>query len=254
MIRAYTYKLLRSPLLYISIFGIAALCFTTFINCRFGYDSVSYHMELFLDLAQYRNCLIIFGALPFSANFADEWNSGIVKECVVRKGVKKYAVQNLMFCWFSSFIAVFWGMWLFMCIDSLFVPWSYITPNPSYFIFEEYLHNGQGEVYLFFSTIVYASCCAAWSVAGMFISVFFPNKFVAICMPLIACYFMNRISMIAPSWVNLHHISLSAFPYEYFNSSFLGFIYCVGIYAVIAAVCGAVFCFALKRRVQNEIT
>ena len=143
MIRAYIYKLLRSPHLYISIFGIAALCFSTFFECRFGYDSVSYHVEIFLGLAQYRNCLIILGALPFAANFADEWSNGIVKECIVRKGVKKYAVHSLLFCWFSTVVAVFLGMWIFMCIDSLLVPWSYVTSNPSSFIFEEYLHNGQ---------------------------------------------------------------------------------------------------------------
>lgn len=254
MIRAYTFKLLRSPLLYISIFGITALCFTHFLRDRFGYDSVSYHMQIFLNLAQYRNCLILLSALPFAANFADEWNSGVVKECIVRKSVKKYAVHNLLFCWFSAFIAVFLGLWLFMCIDSLFVPWSDINLNPSYTIFEEYLRNGQGEIWLFFASIIYASSCACWSVMGMLLSVFLPNKYVAICMPLIACYFILRITRMAPNWVNLHHISLSNFPYEYFNSHFLGFLYCVGIYAAIAAACGAVFCFALKRKVQNEVT
>lgn len=254
MIRAYTYKLLRSPLLYISILGIAALCFSNFVDDRFGYATVSYHVQRFFDLAQYRNCLILLGALPFAANFADEWNSGIAKECIVRIGVKKYAVQNAAFCWFSSFIAVFLGIWLFSCIDSLFVPWSDIDPNPSYTIFGEYLRKGQGEIWLFFASVIYASSCAAWSVMGMLVSAFFTNKFVAICMPLITCYFFLRITRMAPNWVNLHNISVSNFPYEYFNSHFWGFLYCVGIYAAIAAVCGMIFCSVLKRKVQNGVT
>lgn len=252
MIKAYTYKLLRSPFLYISILGITALCFTVFFDEMFGYGSVSYHVDIFLGLAQYRNCLILFGALPFAANFADEWNSGIVKECIARKGVKKYALSNLLFCWVSSAAAVFLGMWLFMCIDSLFVPWSYVSPNPHYFIFEEYLRIGRGEVYLFFAAVVFASSCACWAVMGMLLSVFFPNKYVALCTPLIVCYFIQRISMPAPYWVNLHHISLSCFPYEYFNSNILGFLYCVGVYGAIAAVCGSVFYVVLKRKVQND--
>lgn len=254
MVRAYTYKLLRSPFFYISIFGITALCFTAFFEALFGRESVSQDIESFLGLAQYRNCLILLGALPFAANFADEWNSGIVKECIARKGVKRYALCNLLFCWFTAVIAVFLGMWIFMCIDSLFVPWSYINHNPPYCIFEEYLFNGQGQIYLFFSTALFASSCAAWAVMGMLVSVFFTNKYVALSMPLIACYFIQRINMMAPNWVNLHHISLSYFPYKYFNSSFLGFLYCVGVYAAIAAVCGLIFYFVLKRKVQNEIT
>lgn len=254
MIRAYTYKLLRSPLLYISIFGSTALCFTYFLRDSFGLYSVSHDMQVFLNLAQYRNCLIIFGALPFAANFADEWNSGVVKECIVRKGVKKYALHNLLLCWFSAFIAVFLGLWLFMCIDSLFVPWSDVNLNPSYAIFEEYLRNGHGEIWLFFASVIYASSCAAWAIMGMLVSVFFPNKYVAICMPMIACYFLQRITRLSSNWINLHHISLSNFPYEYFNSHFFGFFYCVGIYVAIAVLCGAVFYFALKRKVQNEVT
>lgn len=254
MVRAYTYKLLRSPLMYISIIGISVLCFSIFYDSvRFGYDSVSYHMEIFFGLAQYRNCLIIFGALPFAANFANEWKSGISKECIIRCGVKKYAVCNLLFCWFSSVVVVFLGMWLFMFIDSLFVSWSYVSPNPYFFIFEDYLYNGQGEIYLFFTSVVFASHCAAWSVAGMLLSVIFTDKYVAVCAPLIIWFFVQRFTRMLPIWIDLYSLSLSYFPFDCFNNDFLGFLYCMGVFIIIAAVCGTAFYFLLKRKVQNGI-
>lgn len=255
MFRAYTYKLIRSPYFYVGLIGIVILCCTDFIhNVRFGYDSVLYHVEIFLGLAQYRRALVLFAALPFVANFAEEWKSGVIKSCVTRIGIKKYAVTNVLFCWLTTIITAFLGLWLFMCLDSLFVPWSQISPNPPYCIFEEYINYGHGEIYLLFTTLIFAASCGMWAVMGMLMSVLFPNKYVAVCAPFAACYIVERLTMGLPNWFDLHWLALSYIPYDYFNNSFLGFLYCVGLFGIIAAVCGVLLCILIKRKVNNELS
>ena len=252
MIRAYTYKLLRSPLLYIGIIGIAALCCTEFLEGDFGKGSVLYHIRVFLGVAKYRKSIAVFGALPFAANFADEWTSGIAKECIVRKGIKKYAVANLLFCWSSAILTVSLGMALFMCFDSIFVPFTAPDYNPYTSIFESLIYNNRGGTYLLLTTLVFSASCAMWAVMGMLISVFFYNRYVAICTPFVASYVIERFTMQSSAWFNLHNLALSYIPFDYFGSDLLGFLYCVGLFAAIAAVCGVIFYNFLKRKVQNE--
>ena len=253
MIKAYAYKLLRSPLLYIGIIGVAALCCTEFLEGDFGKGSVLYHIQVFLGVAKYRKSIAVFGALPFTANFADEWTSGITRECIVRKGIKKYAVANLMFCWFSAMLTVFLGMALFMSFDSIFVPFAKPDNNPyPFFIFESLIYNNRGGTYLLLTTLVFSASCAMWAVMGMLLSVFFSNKYVAICTPFVASYVIERLTMQFSAWFNLHNLAMSYIPFDYFGSDLLGFLYCVGLFAAIAAVCGVLFYDFLKRKVQNE--
>ena len=253
MFNAYTYKLLRSPMLYVGILGVFALCCTNFIRDDFNYRTVLYHMQNFLDIGMYRKVLAVFGALPFTANFAEEWITGITKQCIVRSGVKKYAAANLLLCWFSSMLTVFLGMTFFMGFYSLFVPISEPYVNPYNFLFGQFLHNGHGEIFLLLRTLVFSASCAMWAVMGMLLSVFMPNKFVAICTPLVASYVIERITMQLPGDLNFWYISLSFVYHDTFGSDLLGFLYCVGFFAVIAAVCGMIFYVFLKRKVQNEI-
>lgn len=254
MFKAYTYKLARSPLLYIGMIGVAILCCTEYLGGEFGIGSVQYHIAVFLGLAKYRKAIVVFGALPFAANFADEWTNSVTKDCVVRTGVKKYAAINVLICWFSAMLTVFGGMMLFMCFDSLFVPWTEVDTNPYGFIFEHFICEDRGEVYLMLITLVFAASCGMWAVMGMLLSVFFPNKYVAICSPFVASYVIERITMNFNDWFDLHDLALSYISYDYFDNDLLGFLYCVGLFAAIAAVCGVVFYIFFKKRVQNELT
>lgn len=71
-------------------------------------------ISLFLDLDAFRKLVVIFAALPFAANFADEWKNNVTISCVTRKGVRKYAVSNVILCAATAFFAVFLGIILYI--------------------------------------------------------------------------------------------------------------------------------------------
>lgn len=251
MFRAYIYKLITSPLLYIGIIGVTMLCCTNFISYNFFYGDVVRHVESFLNIGIYRKAMAVFGAIPFTANFTDEWTSGVTMQCITRKSIKQYAVSNIMFCAFTAFFTVFAGMMLFPGLYSLAIPFYVPDGNPHNYLFGQFLIGGHEWIYLTLKIFVFAVSCAMWAVMGMLLSVFFPNKYVAICSPFVASYLVERITIQFPDNLNLWYISLS---FVDFKSDLLGFIYCIGIFAAISVLCGFAFVFLIRKRVQNEIT
>ncbi len=250
MVRAYMYKLLRSPLLYISIIGVMVLCSTNFLTYGFFYGDVVSHIRNFLDVGQYRKAMTVFGALPFAANFAEEWENGVMLQIVSRKGFFSYAAANVIFCAVAAMITVFAGMMIFCGIYSLFVPFYEQDENPYSLIFGQFLKNGHGGIFLTLRILIFSVSCAMWSVMGMLLSAIFPNKFVAICAPFVASYMIERLTIQFPDHLNLWYISLS---FVTFKSDFVGFMYCVGIFAAISVVCSIAFVHLVRKRVQNEI-
>lgn len=250
MFRAYIYKLLRSPLLYMGILGVMALCCTNFLTYGFFHGNVVYHVGMFLNMGVYRKAMAVFAALPFTANFVDEWTSGVAVHCIARKGIKKYAVANVLFCAAAAMLTVFLGMTLFSGLYSLFVPFYVYDGNPYGFIFGQFLSSGHGGIYLILRILVFSASCAMWAVMGMLLSAFLPNKYAAVCSPFVASYVIERITILFPADLNLWYLSLS---FVTFKSDLIGFLYCVGIFAAISAVCGIAFVYLVRKRVQNEI-
>lgn len=250
--RAYLYKLLRSPLFYIGII-VTALVFV------FGNDpvhgssgrDVATDFGGVLDVATMRKLIAIFGALPFAANFADEWTNRVTIGCVSRCGVKKYAVSNVVMCFISSLVTVFLGMMLFAVGKSFFKPVFYDRPDYPLNGVWTILRSGGGPwVYIMYRSFVFASSCAMWSVMGMMLTAFFPNKYVGLCSPFVASYIVERFSIALPPNFNLWFVSLSNLGWENLSGQFF---YSVGLFTALAAVCGFVFVIMVKRRVQNEV-
>ncbi len=93
MLRSYIFKLLHSPFLYAGIIGVFGLCLLSkngFMEAR----DVFADMHLLLEAQGYRKAFIVFGAIPFAANFADEWNSKTIINCISRKSAFDYAVSS----------------------------------------------------------------------------------------------------------------------------------------------------------------
>jgi len=245
------YKLLRSPLFYIGIVGVVSLCCTNFFNYGFSHGDVVSHINAFFGIGVYRKSMTVFAALPFAANFADEWINGVTVNCAVRKGIRKYAVANMLFCAISALLTVFVGMMIFSGLYSLFVPIYEYDGNPYSVIFGQFLRNGQGWIFLILKILVFSFSCAMWAALGMLLSALFPNKYVALCAPFVASYIVERFTIQFPDDLNLWYLSLSL---VYFDNDLFGFLYCTGIFAAITALYGIGFVVLVQRRVRNELT
>lgn len=253
MTRAYLYKLIRSPLLYIGIAGVLLMSATHLIPSETnGGSDVCSEIDFLLEFDALKKVIAIFGALPFTANFADEWNNSVTTSCIVRRGVRRYAFANVLFCALTTLFTVFIGMSLFTGGYSLFYPYYEPDGNPLPPVYGFFLKTKVPAMYTLTRIFVYGASCAMWSVMGLALSAFFPNKYIAISAPFVASYVVERIAMKLPELFNLWHISLS-YPIPNDNPLIV-FIYAIGLFALIITAFGFIFAAVVKRRVQNEIT
>ena len=112
MLRAYFFKLLRSPFLYawtLAVFGLCLFFANDYLGGSngLGGDDVYSDMHLLPEMKGYRKAFIIFGALPFAANSANDWISKAIINCVTRKSALNYAVLNIAACFVSPLLTVF---------------------------------------------------------------------------------------------------------------------------------------------------
>lgn len=92
---AYLKRITMSPLLYVSILGVFAIC------C-FGMSSQSGHpggvifmYDVMLDISSYRKLIMLFATLPFGTVYCREWNE------------KKCELYYLSFVRCKAFISVY---------------------------------------------------------------------------------------------------------------------------------------------------
>ncbi len=256
MFRAYLVKILRSPLIYLCIVGIAAV---------FALQPIEQYCQLkllpFLDIEKMfsyvrdigynKDIVTVLGALPFVANFASEWQTGVTTQCVTRCGTKKYITANIAFCALSTLVTVMLGLLLFVFVFSFVMPLYVPDGN----LISPYCHNlilitGHPFLYLLSNIFVFALSIAMYSVMGLTISAIFPNKYVAIASPLIINSFIKWINQ-TPNIFNVDLVAQSYRPT--WESPLLSILYAVGYFGAISAVFAVLFAAIVKRRVRNEI-
>lgn len=253
--RAYFYKLIRDPMLYAGIVATVLVCASKWLgNNPYTWrgDDVRSDIDVTMYISSVQRMIAIAGALSFVTNFAGEWTSRVTVGCVSRCGVNRYAVSNVVVCFVSSFVTVFFGIMLYAGVLSFFMPvFADTSPNnPMNTVEETLLRVGMPWVYIMFRILPFASSCGMWSVMGMMLTSFFPNKFVGICTPFVASYVIERITKGLPSEFDLYTVSLG---YLDWNNVWLMQLYCIGLFAALSVVLGVVFVIMVKRRVHNEV-
>lgn len=249
MLKAYFYKLIRSPLFYIGIVGVVGVCSLRLLPSAFKGGDVLMEMEIIRSLDGYRKLFVILAALPFAANFSDEWNCMATTSCIARTSARKYSAANVVMCYVSALSTVFIGMMIFAGIYSLSYPFYSVGGGSESSPYGIFSLNGFPLLDLAATTFVFAASCAMWSVMGLMLSAFFPSKYIAICAPFVFSYVVERITMNLPDNFNLWPLSLSHTDW----SALPAFLYANAVFAGISVLCGIVFTLTVKRRVQNGL-
>lgn len=248
MIKAYFFKLTRSPAFYLSIFAAFAVSlYSVFFGVRTFADILS-EIDYLISFEFFRKMFVLLAALPFASNFATEWNSKTITNCVTRKNVVNYAMDNAIVCFLSSFAAVFSGIMLCVLVRIPFKPlFSGSNPAPPYGVLNE---NGFPLLTAVLIVCVYALSCAMWSVMSLAATAFFPSKYVAICAPFVFSYIIERFTKFVPGEFQLGPLSQSWSGWEPFPAFFKS----VTVFLIISLLCAVIFVVKVKRRVENELS
>ncbi len=257
MLRSYLLKLIRSKSFYAAIILAAVLCaaepvkdffgtgFNFFNDVIFTSNSIFSHMDFCLVIS-------IMGAVPFAANFADEWKNGAITYYVTRCGVKKYAAVNVTVCAASSIITVTAGMMIFVFAFH-FVAWPLDECDISSWFGRPYgaiAAAGFPYLYILARTIVFAAGNSVAAVFGMTFSAFIPDKYVAICTPLIFMTTIQTFATMNPDLFNLIFPYLMKSWVPMFGNPLLELLYTLAYFAVFIVIFGVIFMKAVERRVR----
>lgn len=261
MIRSYLFKLVRSKGFCAGIILIVIICAEVpvhqYIETGFQFiDPVAASIETLTSSYDFGIIIAVLGAVPFAANFADEWKSGVTKSIICRSGVKKYAVSNVLICSLSSFITITIGMMLFAAVLNVFaLPLELDEYDIGHYMGNPYgIIMAAGHPYLFMlaRVAVFAAANSVAVAAGMTLSSFFPDKYIAVCSPLI---FMTLIQLTASKNAALFNFTFSYLMrawFPRFGNPFLELLFSFSYFAVYIVILGAVFVKTVERRVQGE--
>ena len=96
-----------------------------------------------------------------------------------------------------------------------------------------------------------------WSVVGLALSTYYPNRYLVYCIPFVSCYVLEHILeellWIFPSWAWLPSLGESALAVPLFGNAWVDFFYIVLLFTGISLLLGVVFVNGVKRRMRNEI-
>ena len=253
MLRSYFVRQLRSPAFYAGMIGVFGLCVFGANeglggSKGLGGADVYSDMHLLLEMKGYRKAFIIFAAIPFAANFCDEWNSKATINCITRKSALNYALSNITACFVSALLTVFVPMVIFGAA-SCFGSKIFYDGTSGQATYGEFLEMGLPFLSIVFYFFTFALSCAMWAVTGMTLSAFFPSKYIAIGAPFIFSNVAERLTMGMPPQFNLMGLSFSHIGYP----AALSLGYVVLVFGGLSVICGIIFAKKVEKRVQNEL-
>ena len=253
MLRSHFFKLLRSPFLYAGMICVLGLCLfyaNDYLGGSNGLGGADVYsdMHLLLEMKGYRKAFIIFGAIPFAANFADEWNSKAIINCVTRKSAFNYAASNITICFISALLTVLIPMVIFGAVSGCGSKIFYNGVSGQ-ITYSEFLEMGLPFLSIVFYFFTFALSCAMWAVTGMTLSAFFPNKYIALGAPFIFSNVVERITLGMPPRLNFMGLSMSHIGFP--AAASLGYAFLV--FGGLSAICGIIFVIKVVKKVQNEL-
>lgn len=249
---AYLKRITMSPLLYVSILGVFAIC------C-FGMSSQSGHpggvifmYDVMLDISSYRKLIMLFATLPFGTVYCREWNEKNANYIICRSSVARHLSAYILFQFITAFLVAFMGIILSVAVFCINGKLFISNPNPYTDTFGQLMNENDVLLYLFFRSYHYSFSIAVWALAGTAMSSIFLNPYIAICSPLVFSYVLEMITIENSFLPDLWHLSLSYT--EVSDNPFIASAFITIIFSVLGAVFAAVFWNQAKRRVQNVIS
>lgn len=241
-------RALTSKLFYFSILGVSLIyLFGVFTGER------TFVVQCFMNtmfISSYRNLIVFFGALPFSAAYCNEWNSRSTYYIIERTSVKKYLLSHIVTQFLTSFLVTFLGMALAVLVMYFTFPDFCNNANGTVYAFSQFANEEQGWILLFFIIYHYAVSVAAWSVSGIAVSSLFNDPYIAICAPIVISYVLELLTIGSGEYTDLWMLSLS---YCHISTNpIIVSLYITFVFLVVGLIFAAIFFKQAKRRIYCD--
>lgn len=247
-------RIFNSPKIYLSVLGVALLCYISTEKYMHGSEDIYYLLDLLIGLSVFKKLIVIFAALSCVTGFYDDWKHQYIKNIVVRTGKRNYIISKIVVCATISFLVVFIGILLF--ISGLIVTGTDYSGIYESGALNEAMPYGvllyENSFWYVCSIVsIYALSMTVWVMSGLMISAYIPNSFVAVCSPLIFSYLLEEVTAFFPPYLNMYLLTK--------GSDILGkgagysYLYTIFVFALLVLGEGYIFRKRVQRRLENEI-
>lgn len=198
----------------------------------------------------------LLAAIPHSAAFCEELETGVFYFTLHRKTLLSYIRDKIITVWCTGFAVTFVPILIYGIICTIFAQ-SFDSANEVHrqilenSAWQVFLTNG-GFTYIFFQSFFIGCFGGSCALSALSASSFFPNKYFTWCFPLILCFALNFIMP------RLHLTLLNpiqSFDPSYkalgFSGAWSGVIYMLMYHLIAAVICFAAFYIGIVRRVFN---
>lgn len=173
--------------------GVSCMMFAAVLGLLGDSSSVWYLVDMSLGGSGMASMILcILPVFAFAISFAIEWEEKVINFWIVRTGVVRYAVSKVVVSAISGFLTVALGMLFFILILSLWFP--LFTHGHMDVPYELLMEQGRTFLGMFFYITHFALSGALMAVCAMWISVYFPNRFVATAAPVVIHFTLLRIT------------------------------------------------------------
>ena len=261
LLKSETFRCFCSWHFLLTVFGVVCVCmlgiFQTLTQAvknqqvRELFSSVQ-AIEQSLVFDQYKSLLVAVLAGLYSYTFARDYNYHNIRNLLVRVSYKDYVTTKVLVNIGGTIASVIIG---FLLTSFLTIPVMPLESSADISYnsdaFRTLMTNPSGAVlYLVLLGTKFGLAAAALTTAGMALSVWSPNSYVAIGGSVLLFYFLYSVSLLLPDRVSFEWISsgLQSLPSE--NPIWVA-VYHLGFLLICNVFSGLFFYYAVRKRYQN---
>ena len=261
LLKSETFRCFCSWHFLLTVFGVVCVCmlgiFQTLTQAvknqqvRELFSSVQ-AIEQSLVFDQYKSLLVAVLAGLYSYTFARDYNYHNIRNLLVRVSYKDYVTTKVLVNIGGTIASVIIG---FLLTSFLTIPVMPLESSADISYnsdaFRILMTNPSGAVlYLVLLGTNFGLAAAALTTAGMALSVWSPNRYVAIGGSVLLFYFLYSVSLLLPDRVSFEWISsgLQSLPSE--NPIWVA-VYHLGFLLICNVFSGLFFYYAVRKRYQN---
>lgn len=135
-----------------------------------------------------------FAALPYAACYAMEEEGNFVIYKIARSGKRPYSAAKLLAATACGFLSQVLGILIFTLVLSAYVPLT--TPQDilesQFYTFSSLMSKAGGVPFLAVIAYMAALSGALWAGAGLWVSAYLPNRYIALCAPILLKFLLSQ--------------------------------------------------------------
>lgn len=217
-----------------------------------GYsDIVAIYMNI-MHFDRFKPIMIILLSIIFTTEFCKEWISHFDRFILTRCSVKGYIYGKIL----GNIVAIYCSMAIATTVFVLFfhlyfkldfVDYSDMESQINgYWPYGDIIFKGNPIWYFVIISTIFATAVIFLTLLGMVISLYFPNKFVALAAPYICYYLLCSITLFFPEPLEFLGISMGTASVG--NNMLINFLYNMGILVIFIIIVAV----GIRRKVERR--